>query len=92
MHLGSVRVEHDHNIEQMLGVSDYARRCAESKTRAQERPSVLTPLSLRFSCIYCPLIQRQFVFGLYTAANSYFLQAPSERDMEQWMNSLSIRR
>lgn len=54
MHLGSVRVEHDENIENMLN-----KKC---------------------------------IFGLYTAANSYFLQAPNAQEMEHWMNSLSIRR
>ncbi|PWN46193.1 putative kinesin-3 motor protein [Ceraceosorus guamensis] len=50
MHLGSVRVEHDENIERML--------------------------------------MRENVFGLYTAANSYFLQAPSDQDLSAWMRAL----
>jgi len=53
IHLGSVRVEHDENIAQMLG--------------------------------------RSFVFGLYTSSNSYFLQAPTPKDLDQWMNALAIR-
>lgn len=38
------------------------------------------------------MLNRQNVFGLYTASNSYFLQAATETEMQQWMNSLSIRR
>lgn len=73
VYLGTVRVEHDVNIEQMLGVS---RKSSLSR-------KILITLSI---------YQRQDVFGLYTAANSYFLQAPSTQEMEHWMNSLSIRR
>jgi hypothetical protein len=29
--------------------------------------------------------QRPHVFALYTAANSYFLQAPTERELDAWM-------
>ncbi len=50
VHVASVRVEHDANIERMLG--------------------------------------RQHVFGVYTSSNSYFLQAPSDKDMHAWMVAL----
>ncbi|SJX66555.1 Kinesin-3 motor protein [Sporisorium reilianum f. sp. reilianum] len=50
INVDSVRVEHDENIERMLG--------------------------------------RQGVFGVYTASNSYFLQAASEAEMKAWMGAL----
>lgn len=50
MHLSSVRVENDENIEAMLG--------------------------------------RKGVFGLYTASNSYFLQAANDAEMESWIAAL----
>ncbi|SPO40546.1 probable Kinesin-3 motor protein [Pseudozyma flocculosa] len=34
------------------------------------------------------MLERQHVFGAYTASNSYFLQAPSAKDMEAWMQAL----
>lgn len=37
------------------------------------------------------MLDRPFVFGLYTLANSYFLQAPSQKDLDQWMSVLAIR-
>lgn len=37
------------------------------------------------------MLNRPFVFGLYTSSNSYFLQAPSQKELDQWMNTLAIR-
>ncbi|TKY87059.1 hypothetical protein EX895_003736 [Sporisorium graminicola] len=50
INVDSVRVEHDENIERMLG--------------------------------------RECVFGVYTASNSYFLQADGSAEMEMWMAAL----
>ncbi|UZJ55379.1 hypothetical protein CBS101457_004699 [Exobasidium rhododendri] len=37
------------------------------------------------------MLKRPFILSLYTASNSYFLQAPSQKDMDQWLNALAIR-
>ncbi|KAJ1021725.1 hypothetical protein NDA13_005340 [Ustilago tritici] len=50
IHVAEVRVEHDENIERMLG--------------------------------------RENVFGVYTANNSYFLQAKDEGERKEWMGAL----
>jgi kinesin family protein 1 len=37
------------------------------------------------------MLGRSFVFGLYTSTNSYFLQAPSQKELDHWMTTLAIR-